>query len=150
MLRPRVLVVDDEPGTVEVVRALLEQDGAEVSSTGDGQAAIDEVVSATETGRGFDVVLLDYDLTSGSGGEMIRELGARGGDARVVVMSGVDPPRVAAETLRLGAFDFVAKPLTGDDLRVRVERAIRDRRQVARETGGRRPRKSDVIIGTGA
>jgi DNA-binding NtrC family response regulator len=151
MLRPRVLVVDDEPGTVEVVRALLEQDGAEVASAGDGRAAIDEALTANEDGRGFDVVLLDYHLPFIAGGEVIRELGARGVDARVVVMSGVDPPRVAAETMKMGAFDFVSKPLSRADLRARVERAIRDRRMGARGEGaGRRPRKSDVIIGTGA
>ncbi len=151
MLRPRILVVDDAPGTVEVVRALLEQDGAEVSSAGDGWAAIDEALSATETGRGFDVVLLDYDHPVTGGTDVIRELGARGVDARVVVMSEVDPPRIAAETMRLGAFDFVHKPLEGDELRARVERALRDRRHVARpDTGARRPRKSDVVIGGGA
>jgi two-component system response regulator AtoC len=151
MLRARVLVVDDEPGTVEVVRALLAQDGAEVSSAGDGRAAIDEALSATVTGRGFDVVLLDDHLPSVADGDMIRELGARGVDARVVVMSDGDPPKMAAETMRLGAFDFVAKPLVRDDLRARVERALRDRRMTGRpETGARRPRKSDVLIGTGA
>ena len=150
MLRPRVLVVDDEPGTVEVVRSLLEQDGAEVASAGDGRAAIDEAMTANQSGRGFDVVLLDYSMPSTSGGELIKELGARGVDARVVVMSGDDPPHDAAETMKLGAFDFVSKPLSRADLRARVERAIRDRRMASRGDGARRPRKSDVIIGTGA
>jgi DNA-binding NtrC family response regulator len=149
-VKPRVLVVDDEPGTVEVVRALLEQDGAEVTSVGDGRDAIAQALGATQGGRGFDVVLLDYHLPHVTGGEVIRELGARGVDARVVVMSGIDPTRIAAETMRLGAFDFVAKPLSRADLRARVERAFRDRRLGARADQGRRPRKSDVIIGTGA
>jgi DNA-binding NtrC family response regulator len=149
-MKPRVLVVDDEPGTVEVVRALLEQDGAEVTSVGDGRDAIQQALGATQGGRGFDVVLLDYHLPHVTGGEVIRELGARGVDARVVVMSGIDPTRIAAETMRLGAFDFVAKPLSRADLRARIERAFRDRQLGARGDSGRRPRKSDVIIGTGS
>ncbi len=148
-MRPRVLVVDDEPATVDVVRALLEQDGAEVTAAGDGRDAIARALDATRDGRGFDVVLLDYHLPHVGGGEVIRELGARGVDARVVVMSGIEPTRIAAETMRLGAFDFVAKPLSRADLRARVERAFRDRRTSARADAGRRPRKSDVIIGTG-
>ncbi len=148
-MKPRVLVVDDEPATVEIVRALLEQDGAEVTAAGDGREAIAEALGATASGRGFDVVLLDFHLPHVSGSEVIRELGARGVDARVVVMSGADPTRIAAETMRLGAFDFVAKPLSRADLRARVERAYRDRRLAARGDA-RRPRKSDVIIGTGA
>ena len=99
-MKPRVLVVDDEPDTVEVVRALLEQDGAEVTSVGDGRDAITQALGATQGGRGFDVVLLDYHLPHLTGGEVIRELGARGVDARVVVMSGIDPTRIAAETMR--------------------------------------------------
>ncbi len=150
MARARVLVVDDEPGTVEIARALLEQDGVEVTAVGDGRAAITRAEDAARDGAAYDVVLLDYNLPHVGGGEVIRELGARGVDARVVVMSGLDPTRIAAETMRLGGFDFVAKPLTRADLRARVERAFRDRHLGARADSGRRPRKSDVIVGTGA
>ena len=150
MARPRVLVVDDEPGIVDLARALLEQDGIEVASATEGAAAIALAEQAVAAGDPYDVVLLDFHLPHVSGGEVIGELGARGVDARVVVMSGLEPGLIAAETMRLGAFDFVAKPLTRADLRARVERAYRDRRLANRTDGGRRPRKSDVIIGTGA
>jgi len=149
MARPRVLVVDDEPGTVELVRAQLEADGAEVVTAVDGVSAVAQARAAHDAGRGFDVVLLDFHLPHLGGGEVVRELTAAGVDARVVIMSGLDPAQVAIAAMRLGVFDFVAKPLSKLDLRARIERAFRDRGAGGREAG-RRPRKSDVLIGSGA
>jgi DNA-binding NtrC family response regulator len=68
----------------------------------------------------------------------------------VIIMSGREPGDVAVEAMRLGAFDFISKPLSRAELRLRVERAMRDRRSAAvTDPSKRRPRKSDVIIGGG-
>src|SRR5262245_47233110 len=84
------------------------------------------------------------------GVEVLRELSSRGVDARVIIMSGREPGDVAVEAMRLGAFDFISKPLSRAELRLRVERAMRDRRSAAvTDPAKRRPRKSDVIIGGG-
>src|SRR5437870_7149273 len=57
---------------------------------------------------------------------------------------------LAVEAMRLGAFDFISKPLSRAELRLRVERAMRDRRSAAAtDPSKRRPRKSDVIIEIG-
>jgi two-component system response regulator AtoC len=146
--RARVLVVDDEPSTVDVARAHLEADLAEVVGAADGAAAIALARAAHDEARPFDVVLLDFHLPHESGREVAARLGAAGVDARLVIMSGRDPVPVAVEAMRMGAFDFIAKPLSRVDLRARVERAFRDR---GGAVGGplRRPRKSDVIIGAG-
>ena len=150
MQRPRVLVVDDEPGLVEIVRAHLESDGAEVIAAIDGVSAVAHARAARDAGRSFDVVLLDFHLPHLGGGEVVRELTAAGIDARVVIMSGLEPILVAVEAMRLGVFDFVAKPLSRIDLRARIERAFRDRGAGrSSDNGGRRPRKSDVLIGSG-
>src|SRR5262245_19484244 len=86
------------------------------------------------------------------GVEVLRELSSRGVDSRVIIMSGRDPGEVAVEAMRLGAFDFISKPLSRAELRLRVERALRDRRagepgKDGSDSNKRRPRKSDVIIG---
>ncbi|MBK9030906.1 MAG: sigma-54-dependent Fis family transcriptional regulator [Myxococcales bacterium] len=150
MRRARVLVVDDEPSTVDVVRAHLEADLAEVASAGEGAGALAAARAAQVEGRPFDVVLLDFHLPHASGREVARDLAAAGVDARIVIMSGRDAVPVAVEAMRMGAFDFIAKPLSRIDLRARIERAFRDRGG-GREAGAgaRRPRKSDVIIGAG-
>ena len=147
MARPRVLVVDDEPSTIELVRAYLADDAAHVAAAGDGATAVEQARAAAQDGRPFDVILLDYHLPQISGREVALALAAAGSDARVVVMSGRAPVPVAVEALRLGVFDFLAKPLSRVELRARVERAFRDRG--GRGELGRRPRKSDVLIGAG-
>ena len=60
MRRARVLVVDDEASTVDVARAHLEADLAEVAAASDGTAAIALAAAAQQAARPFDVVLLDF------------------------------------------------------------------------------------------
>ena len=150
MARARLLVVDDEPATAEQIRTMLGEGIAEVVAMSEGEAAVQAALDAETGGRAFDVVVLDYYMPDTSGVEVLRRLNQHKLDARVIIMSGRDPGDVAVEAMRLGAFDFISKPLSRPELRLRVERALRDRR-AGQATGGdsskRRPRKSDVIIG---
>ncbi|MCE9573836.1 MAG: sigma-54 dependent transcriptional regulator, partial [Deltaproteobacteria bacterium] len=149
MARPRLLVVDDEPSTADTVSHYVGRDADVVSAPG-GADGIRLATEAEAAGRPFDVVLLDYYMPDTGGGDVLRELSAHNSDARVIIMSGREPGDVAVEAMRLGAFDFISKPLSKAELRLRVERAMRDRRTAAGvEPGKRRPRKSDVIIGGG-
>jgi DNA-binding NtrC family response regulator len=153
VVRARLLVVDDEPSSSEQCVHLLGRDANEVVAVGSGDEAIKVVAEAEREGKPFDVVLLDYYMPHTSGVEVLRALSGKSVDARVIIMSGREPGDVAVEAMRLGAFDFISKPLSRAELRLRVERAMRDRRsqQVAAAAGEgkRRPRKSDVIIGGG-
>jgi two-component system, NtrC family, response regulator HydG len=98
------------------------------------------------------VVLFDCYTPGTSGADIVRALRQRNIDARIIFMSSGGPGDAAVDAVRLGVFDFVSKPLGEDDLRVRVKRALRDAHVAASgpgATAGRRPRKSDVIIGSG-
>ncbi|MBP6633774.1 MAG: sigma-54-dependent Fis family transcriptional regulator [Kofleriaceae bacterium] len=157
----RVLVVDDEPAVAEVVRGLLGP-GYGVVGASDTASALAAALAATRAGASFDVVLLDYYLARERAEEVLQALGREADGARVILMSGREPSEIAIEALRLDAFDFVAKPLTRAELRLRVDRAGRsgrvpDGRPAATSGAGssgreaqRRPRKSDVLIGGGA
>src|SRR5262245_33240201 len=125
---------------------------AEVTSLDIGEDAVSTVLEAERGGHGFDVVLLDYFMPKLGGVHVLREMNQRHIDSRVIIMSGRDPGEVAVEAMRLGAFDFISKPLSRAELRLRVERALRDRRagepgKDGSDSNKRRPRKSDVIIG---
>ena len=141
-------MVDDEPSTSDTVTHYLGSDADVVAAPG-GDDGIRAAADAEAAGRPFDVVLLDYYMPDTGGVEVLRDLANRGIDARVIIMSGREPGDVAVEAMRLGAFDFISKPLSRAELRLRVERAMRDRRAAIAEPGKRRPRKSDVIIGGG-
>lgn len=155
MVQARLLVVDDEPYAARQVISLLGKSPCTIESTLSGDEAIELIVAANEAGNPFDVVLLDYFMPGKSGAEVLQQLTARGIDSRVILMSEREPTVVAVEAMRLGAFDFISKPLNRAELRLRFERALRDRNagrnagMNSRDGSVRRPRKSDVIIGGG-
>ncbi len=154
MAKARILVADDEPISAREVAKILGEGSIDLTSVGGGAEAIDSATAAEIGGKPFDVVLLDYYMPGTSGVDVLRELGKRAVEARVIIMSGQEPGDVAVEAMRLGAFDFISKPLNRAELRLRVERALRDRRAAlasapSGDSNKRRPRKSDVIIGGG-
>jgi DNA-binding NtrC family response regulator len=155
MDRARLLVVDDDLASSEVVRRHLRDANLEVTCVESGKEAVEAAQAFSSRGEPFDVVLLDYYLPGMGGLEVLEALRAQGLEARVILTSGQGPGDVAVQAMRAGAFDFIGKPLNAAELRLRVERALRDQRAAQRadrrdQEGSpeqRRPRKSDVIIG---
>ena len=147
MARARLLVVDDEQASAEQVVELLGDGMVEVTSLTTGDEALRTALEADKRGRAFDVVLLDYYMPHKGGVEVLRELNDLQLDSRVIIMSGRDPGDVAVEAMRIGAFDFISKPLNRAELKLRVERALRDRRSSGsyavpdKEAAKRRPRR---------
>ena len=114
----------------------------DVVAVADGADGIREVERAAALGEPFDAVIFDFEA---GGIEALDRIRARSEGARVIVTAGSNGGSDAAALgMRHGAFDFIGKPLHADELRMRVERALRDRRSIP---SGRRPRKSDVLIG---
>jgi two-component system response regulator GlrR len=135
-----VLVVDKAPAMRDELAELLGGLASEVAWA-PRDTAPDKLRAAVTAGQAFDVVVLDGDpgLTAAT----VRELAASGGNVRVVVAAtGGDGLALAA---RCGAADVVMRPFGAAELAFRIGRAP------AGEPRGdkRRPRKTDIIIGTG-
>ena len=108
MSQPHILVVDDEPDIRELVREILEDEGYRVSVAENGATA-----RATYARAAPDLVLLDIWMPDVDGITLLREWSAGGGaDCPVVVMSGHGTVETAIEATRLGAYDFVQKPIS--------------------------------------
>jgi DNA-binding NtrC family response regulator len=141
---PRVLVVDKSSSTRDVIADLLGAHAAEVAWT-----ARDGALPLLRGGQLFDVIVLDADPAPTP--TLVRELASAGGNARVVLIaSGIDGIALAT---KCGAADVVARPFVAAELAFRVGRiapAERGERGAAPEGAKRRPRKSDVIIGSGS
>lgn len=151
MVQSRLLVVDDEPHSLQYISHLLQNKGFAIQSALGGHEALRSVLAANEQGQPFDVILVDYHMPDIAGVDVLKVLGERGVDSRVILMSGRQPADVAVEALKLGAFDFIAKPLQLAELQLRIERALRDRRVSRRQERPRAPRrrrKSNIIIGS--
>lgn len=122
--RHRVLVIDDDPGTLEGFAGVLASEGFVVDTASSGQAGL---VLAESTP--FDVILADLRLPDLTGVEVLRHLRHAGVDTPCIIVTAFGSVASAVEALRLGAVDYVEKPLIGDDL-VRVVRSASSARTV--------------------
>jgi DNA-binding NtrC family response regulator len=108
MTQAHILVVDDEPDIRELVRDILEDEGHQVSVAENGESA--RTLFAREKP---DLVLLDIWMPDVDGITLLREWSSGGGlDCPVIVMSGHGTLETAIEATRLGAHDFVQKPIS--------------------------------------
>ncbi len=115
----RILIVDDEPNVRLVFRTALESTGREIAAAEDGEAAL-TLLAATRV----DLVLLDLQMPRLGGMEVLERLRASGDSVPVIIVTahGSVPDAVAA--IKLGAIDFLAKPLTPDALRRAVAEVL--------------------------
>jgi two-component system, NtrC family, nitrogen regulation response regulator NtrX len=118
-----ILIVDDERGIRETLRAVLEDDGfvAEAVATGE------ECLKAAER-RAYGCILLDVWLPGMDGLETLKQLRAAGSEAAVVIISGHGNVETAVRATKLGAFDFIEKPLSIEKTVLTVRNALRQRR----------------------
>src|SRR6516162_5425895 len=115
-----VLVVDDEPNVRLVFRTALESAGFRVEVAADGPAALKLLTKA-----GIDVVLLDLLMPGMGGMEVLRRLREEGNDVPVVIVTAHGSIPDAVEAMKLGAIDFLSKPLNPERLRRVVGEVIR-------------------------
>ena len=108
----RVLIVEDEPNVLLVFRTALESDNYRVTAAPDGDLALTWLAQ-----EAFDVVLLDLQMPRVDGMEVLVRLRERGDTTPVVMISAHDRAPDVVQAMRLGAIDFLSKPLTPDALR---------------------------------
>jgi two-component system nitrogen regulation response regulator NtrX len=142
MSTAHVLVVDDEADIRALIDEILVEEGYEVTVAADAA----EARSAREGGK-FDLILLDIWMPDTDGISLLREWSERGDlGCPVVMMSGHGTVDTAIEATRLGALDFVEKPLSLAKLLRTVERAL----DVSRKsTGGARSLASMLMAPVG-
>src|SRR5215469_380004 len=115
----KVLIVDDEKLVRWSLRQKCEEWGYHVLEADNGSAALR--VAHNESP---DLVLLDVRLPDASGIELLEQL-KKSGDARAVIMITADPQLDDVKhALKLGAYDFVGKPLDFEELRVTIQNAL--------------------------
>ncbi len=121
-----VLIVDDEPGIRDTLSGVLEDEGFDVQTAVSGEACLE--MTATQH---FACILLDIWLGKGIDGlETLKRLKDSGSDAAVVMISGHGNIETAVRATKLGAFDFIEKPLSLERTLLTVKNAIRQRQLV--------------------
>src|SRR4051812_49870134 len=127
----RILVADDEPGLREFITDSLELDEHTVVPAKDGREAaklLDE--------RGFDLVLTDLKMPGLDGMALLRKVRAEQPEVEVIMMTAHGTVDNAVEAMKLGAFEYLQKPISGpDELRLLVARAV-ERRELHNRVDG--------------
>ncbi len=123
MAKGRILIVDDEAGIRSTLRQILEDEGYSVSEAASGEEALP---LATQTD--CDVILLDVWLPGMDGLQVLGKLKELSVPAEVLVISGHGTIETAVKATRLGAFDFVEKPLSLERVVLAVGNALKKRR----------------------
>jgi len=130
MSAPRVLVLDDEADLRELLEITLLKMGLDVDSAAtlrEARALFDE--------RDYALVLTDMRLPDGLGLELVREIGASGKGTPVAVITAYGSAENAVVALKAGAFDYIAKPVALDALRVMVRAALKQSESAAAGDG---------------
>jgi two-component system response regulator PilR (NtrC family) len=116
---PTLLIVDDEAGYREVLKAIFEDDGYKVDSAADGRTALEFLSS-----NPCDLILSDVRMPDIDGIELLRRARESDPNIGVVMMTAFGTMDTAREAFKLGADDFIQKPFNNDELRVIVKRTL--------------------------
>lgn len=117
---PRILVIDDEPRIRDACLLVLSDKGFEVAAAPDGEQGL-QMIKATH----YDIVLVDLMMPTISGFDVLSEVRTNHPDTVVIVITGYATLEHSIEAMKKGAFDFIPKPFTPDQLRAVVDKSLR-------------------------
>ncbi len=122
-MKPRILVIDDEVAIRDSMRMILEYEGYECLGAPTGQAGLTQVEREDP-----DLVFLDIKMPGMDGLEVLQRIRAINEVIPVVVISGHGTVETAVEATKLGAFDFIQKPLNTDRVLLTIRNALNESR----------------------
>jgi two-component system nitrogen regulation response regulator NtrX len=142
-MKPTILIVDDEPGVRAALSGVLRDEGYGVESVASGEECLDRLTRGS-----VDLILLDVWLPGMDGLATLARVRERQIDAQVVLISGHGNIESAVRAIKLGAFDFVEKPLSLDKTVLVVRNALRQRRLEAENIALRaRVNRAETMVG---
>lgn len=118
--KAKILVVDDEPDILEVIAKILQERGYEVATAENGAVALERLGES-----GFDLIISDVKMPVMDGMELLQKVSLQYPDIPVVILSAFANIQDAVAAIKLGAYDYIAKPVYPDDLLLSIERALK-------------------------
>jgi adenylate cyclase len=116
---PVVLLVDDEPDTVRLVRKILQADGCQILEASDGEQALALYRQAQP-----DLILLDIILPRRDGLEILREIREHDANTGIIMVSALTSERMTIDAMLAGADDYISKPFPLREMRVRIRQVL--------------------------
>src|SRR5882724_9138832 len=123
MSKGRILVVDDNPNLLELIRMRLESAEFEVMATADEEQATQALKEQL-----FDLCIVDLMLANGDGLTLMDEFRSINPDVPTIILTAHGSIENAVEAMRRGAYTYVTKPFEPPDLLMQIERALENRK----------------------
>ncbi len=117
-----VLVVDDEEGIRQALTRFLTRLGYQVQAAGNATEALERLAAHHPQ-----AMLCDIRMPETSGVELLPKVLAQDPDLAIIMLTAIDEPRTAIECLKLGAYDYLIKPVDLDELELSLQHALRQR-----------------------
>ncbi|WP_300161945.1 sigma-54 dependent transcriptional regulator [Solidesulfovibrio sp.] len=140
-MQAKILVVDDDPGHLSMLRTVLSGWGFAPEGAADGETAV-EMVRA----KAYDAALLDVRMAGMGGMEALSRIKEYNPAVPVVIMTAYSSVETAVAALKKGAYDYLTKPLDLDVLRLTLDRAL-DHMRLAAENATLRRKLADAPAG---
>jgi len=115
----RILIIDDEEAIRDSCTQVLQRAGYHVDTAVDGQVGLKKFKQAR-----WDVILLDLKLPGWHGLKVLKKIKQAAPDIPVIIITGFASIESAVDTIKQGAYDYLAKPFSPEELRVMVYKAL--------------------------
>jgi DNA-binding NtrC family response regulator len=126
-LRKKILIVEDDEYVLGSISLLLSKDGYEVSTANGGEPAL---LSAQK--EQFDLAIVDLKMPKMDGMEVLKRLKALSPETMVVIMTAFGSIKNAVEAMKLGASDYITKPISAEEIRLTVQKVL-EKQKLIRE-----------------
>jgi two-component system response regulator HydG len=110
-MSPKILIIDDDTAFCVMLKTFLQKKGFEVENAFNGEQARDQLKK-----HSFDIVLTDIRLPDSDGLQILKHIKEASVDARVILMTGYTDIKTAVNAMKLGAFDYVGKPINPEEI----------------------------------
>ena len=123
MNQENILVIDDEASIRSSLQGILEDEGYKVKTAESGEDGL-----ALLKSQNFDIILLDIWLLEMSGIDVLKQIKSSEENPQVIMISGHGTIETAVKATKLGAFDFLEKPLSLEKVVLTVQNAVRQKK----------------------
>ena len=143
----RILVIDDDPVTLGVIAQMLRVNGYEVVAAPSGESGIKELESDH-----YELVLTDLMMPETGGMEVLESVVSEFPNTKCIILTGYGSIRSSVEAVKMGAFDYITKPIQSGELLATIEKALKfknlEEENIRLKKELRHLQKYDNLIGT--
>ncbi|MEW2920355.1 sigma-54 dependent transcriptional regulator [Muricauda sp. ANG21] len=135
---PKILIIEDDTSFCQMLQKFLTRHGFEVNTSYSIQEAEEELKNST-----FDVILSDVRLPKGNGVSLLSQIKQNSSKTQVILMTGYAEVKTAVNAMKKGAFDYISKPFTPEEILLVIQNALQAKPDSKLEPNKRQPQKKE-------